>query len=100
MSDLINIKVSKDTLMKLLEDRLHHWTDEEDYIELYIKKYENDYIEGLFDNIVIDIKELVDNDWCSNYSILGVGDYGFDESIENGDYIEINKNETLILIRN
>ena len=100
MSDLINVKISKDTLMKLLEDRLHHLTDEEDYIELYIKKYENDYIEGLFDNIVIDIKELVDNDWCSNYSILGVGDYGFDESIENGDYIEINKNETLILVRN
>ena len=72
----------------------------EDYIELYVKKYENDYIEGLFDNIVIDIKELVDNDWFNNYSILGVGNYGFDESIENGDYVEINKNETLILVRN
>lgn len=100
MSDLINVKISKDTLMGLLENRLYHWTDDEDYINLYMKKYENDYIGGLFDNTTVDIKDLVDNDWCNNYSIRGVGDYGFDEALDEGNYIEINSDETLILIEN
>ena len=60
MSDLINVKVKKETLMKLLEDRLHHWIDEEDYIDLYMKMYESNYDMGLFDNQVIDIDDMVD----------------------------------------
>ena len=99
MSDLINIKVKKEALMKLLEDRLHHWTDEEDYISLYMKMYESHYDMGLFDGQVVDIDELVDNDWCNNFSIIGVGTDNFDELVDNGEYYSINLEETLMLVR-
>ena len=100
MSDLINVKVKKETLMKLLEDRLHHWTDEEDYISLYMKMYESNYNMGLFDGQAIDIDDLVDNDWCNNFSIIGAGTDNFDELLDNGEYYSINLEETLMLVRN
>lgn len=62
------INIEKETLIKMLIDRLRFFTDDPKVIDLFQKMYENEI--ELFSSIEdFDVKTIVDNDYVNNYIV-------------------------------
>lgn len=72
---LINIKMDKEYLLDLLYDRLRYWTDE-DTAELFCKMYDSKLEQGIFNNVVFNVKNIVDNDYINNYRVFSLANKG------------------------
>ena len=68
MKDFIMVKMRTDELYNLFYERLQHWRDEDSKdFKLFIKYYERCIDDGIFENMELDIMQIVDNDivnWC------------------------------------
>ena len=65
---MITVKIDEEDLLEMLVDRVGHWTDDDEVIELYSKYYENMVYGGCFEEAEINIASIVDNDyvnWCT-----------------------------------
>lgn len=68
---VINIKMDKEDLLDLLYDRLVHWTDE-NTAELFCKMYDSKLEQGIFNDVVFNVKGIVDNDYINNYRVFSL----------------------------
>lgn len=94
-----NVILNEEEVLKLFEDRLKFWTEEKSFIDLYMKMYRQDFADGLFDNVKIDVKEIVDNDWVNEYSIYLPGFPEYDEYVDDYEKVRVYGNE-MILVSN
>lgn len=110
----VTVSIDEDDLLEMFEDRVEFWKKDSEDIELFSKMYERQINEGYYDDAVLDIKAIVDNDvvnWCS---ILYPSDEHFEEILEHYknndcdiselkigyDYIEaVTDKEDAILVR-
>lgn len=110
----VTVSIDEDDLLEMFEDRVKFWKKDSEDIELFYKMYERQINEGFYDNSVLDIKTIVDNDvvnWCS---IIYPSYEYFEEILEHYknnnwdiselnigyDYIEaVTDNEDAILVR-
>ena len=76
---MINILVDEDQLLEYFVDRVKFWTDNSDTIELYRKMYENNINSTCYEDSIVDIQQIVDNDYINYCSILSAGEDRFDE---------------------
>ena len=113
------VNLDEEEVLRLLMDRVRHWTDgDEDVEELYRKMYENYVYGGVFDSSEeFNVDAIVDNDyinWCGViykdddgfaalkevYDDQGLGDCSCEDC--EGSYIEaVDRNDepTMFLIR-
>lgn len=63
MSDLVTIKVSKDSLKDAFAERLWYWEGEfcDRFLTALCAMYSDAIDEGAFDNAEVDIQKIVDN---------------------------------------
>lgn len=118
MTALITVKLNKDDLLNMLEERLNRWEASSDpkIKALFLKMYENDLNAGIFSGHEFDPALIVDDDvinWCA---VVEPGDEDFNKLLElykageydvscehlgcGASFIEaVSDNEDLILIR-
>lgn len=72
---MITVQIDEDTLQEMLMNRVEHWTDDNDTLELFEKFYENRIYGGCFDGAELDIMSIVDNDYVNNTSITTREEY-------------------------
>lgn len=65
----ITVQIDEDTAIDMLVDRVKHWTDDDDTIELFEQFYTNRVEGGCFDGADFDVMSIVDNDYVNNTSI-------------------------------
>ena len=65
----INVKMDKEDILDLLYDRLLYWTDV-DIAELFCKMYDLKIEQGVFDNCLFNVKNIVDNDYINKYRVF------------------------------
>lgn len=116
----INVKISEDILISMFAERLRYWakdwSDEE--FNLFIEMYQS-YIDScVFEDIELDIINIVDNDVSNYCQILYINDFDDEEEFKRAiktynegyrdvscdgfdfSFIEaINENKGLILVR-
>lgn len=76
---MITVKMDEDYLVDLLVERVCFWTDDEDIIDLYESMYQNYADGGCFDNMEINIMQIVDNDYINYCDVLCEGDDKYEE---------------------
>ena len=118
MTALITIKINKDVLLNILEERLEIWeaSKSPEVKALFLTMYENYIDNGVFDEQELDPALIVDDDvvnWCA---VVKSGDEDFNKLLElykageydvscehldcGASFIEaVSDNEDLILIR-
>lgn len=78
---MINVKISEDTLLDALVERVRFWSDDSDVVGLFEEYYSNLIDCGGFDGAEVDVMSIVDNDyvnWTSVYS---------EEDLDSEDWI-------------
>ena len=94
---MITVKIDEDELLSMLMNRVEHWTDDRDTLELFEKFYENRIDGGCFDGAELDIMSIVDNDYVNNTSIVTIDEYNKERNEFLRDqiqrFIEENKNQ-------
>lgn len=65
----ITVKIDEDTAVDLLVNRVKHWTDDKDTIELFEQFYTSRVECGCFNDGEFDVMSIVDNDYMNNTSI-------------------------------
>ena len=94
---MITVQIDEDTLQEMLMNRVEHWTDDKDTLELFEKFYENRINGGCFDGAELDIMMIVDNDYINNTSITTIDEYNKERNEFLKDeiqrFIEENKNQ-------
>lgn len=76
---MIKILVDENDLLDALVDRVSYWTDDEDIIKLYEAMYTS-YIDGcVFENMEVNIMQIVDNDYINYCDVIGPDDDDYDE---------------------
>lgn len=94
---MITVRIDEDELLNMLMNRVEHWTDDNDTLELFEKFYENRINGGCFDGAELDIMMIVDNDYVNNTSITTIDEYNkarnefLRDEIQR--FIEENKNQ-------
>lgn len=118
MTALITIKINKDVLLNILEERLEIWeaSKSPETKALFLKMYKNDLDAGIYSGHEFDPALIVDDDvvnWCA---VVKSGDEDFNKLLElykageydvscehldcGASFIEaVSDNEDLILIR-
>ena len=111
---MINIKLTEDTALNMLCDRVNYWTDDETTRELFYKMYENSIDSGCFEDCEFDPMIIVDNDYINYCQVVSADECpelvelykagNYDISCENVGYsfIEAVDNEeepALFLVR-
>lgn len=71
----ITIKIDEADFLEMLVERVRHWTDDEDTIELFEEYYDHMVYGGCFEGTSRSIAEIVDNDYCNNTSIITEEEY-------------------------
>lgn len=66
---MINVKIDASDLLELLVDRTSFHTDDVDTQELFRAYYSELIDSGCCDSMVLDVNQIVDNDYVNNYSI-------------------------------
>ena len=66
---IVNVKMDKEDILDLLYNRLLYWTDE-DTAELFCKMYDLKIEQGVFDNCLFNVKNIVDNDYINKYRVF------------------------------
>lgn len=62
---MISVKINENNLLDLLVKRVEYWTIDSDVINLFKSMYEREIDVGCFENINLDIKRIVDNDYVN-----------------------------------
>lgn len=93
---MVTVTISEDTLLNMLVERVEHWTDDEEIIDLYEQYYENMVYGGCFEGAKLDIMSIVDNDYINNHTIMTYAEYEEKKNEHLRDnikmFIEDNKN--------
>ena len=99
---MITITIDEDTLLEMLLDRIEHWTNDINIIDLYVDYYEKLINSGCFEDCKLEINNIVDNDYINNMAIICKEDFGqWNIESEEDDRIKaFNKEKDLYLIRN
>lgn len=71
---MITVKISEESLLGALDDRVAQWRDDPDTQELYHIMYNNYIYDGCFNGMEIDIDEIVDNDIINYCYVLEEGE--------------------------
>lgn len=84
MTDLITIKVNKDVLLNMLEERLERWeaSKSPEVKALFLKMYKNNIDAGIYSEHEFDPALIVDDDvvnWCA---VVEPGDEDFNKLLE------------------
>ena len=94
---MITVQIDEDTLQEMLMNRVEHWTDDPDTLELFEEFYKNRINGGCFDGAELDIMSIVDNDYVNNTSIVTIDEYNEERNEFLKDeiqrFIEENKNQ-------
>ena len=89
MADYITVRIDKDDAVDMLINRLvDRWTDDDDVVELYGQMYENYTDNGVFEDQVFDVSNIVDNDYVNYCDVIDEDDYRYEEvkkSYEDGE---------------
>ena len=72
---MITVKIDEDELLDMLMNRVEHWTNDKDTLELFEEFYKNRIYGGCFDSAELDIMSIVDNDYINNTSIVTIDEY-------------------------
>ena len=72
---MITVTINEDDLLDMLVERVKHWTDDRETINLYEQYYENMVYSGCFEGAELDIIGVVDNDYVNNMSIVTFEEY-------------------------
>lgn len=75
---MVNMKIEEEDLINLLDERVGHWTDDEDVAELYHEYYENAVYGGCFDGCEFDVKVIVDNDYVNYKRVVYPSDDNYE----------------------
>ena len=82
-NNYIMVKMNKDDLYNLFYDRVKMWREEgSPAFNLFVKYYEKCIDDGLFEEMELDIMQIVENDivnWCD---IVEEGDKDFEKLLE------------------
>ena len=65
----MEIKVDRDSAVEMLVERVGHWTDDSDVLELFEQYYEHMVYGGCYDGCEFDVMSIVDNDYVNNTSV-------------------------------
>lgn len=98
---MITVKIDEDALLKILLDRVNHWTNDEDIIGLYRDYYKNLIYSGFFEGCELNIIVTVDNDYMNNLITISKEDfegYNIEDETDN-NIVALNKAADLYLIR-
>ena len=77
---MITVKIDEETLLDMLVDRVEHWTDDSDVVELYSKYYENMVYGGCFEGAEFDVMSIVDNDYVNWLTVVDREEYEKDRA--------------------
>lgn len=89
MKDYCTVKISTDTLLNMLMDRLDEWHPDQAVRKLYEQMYENYVDGGVFDGGEFDPMLIVDNDWVNYCDVIDSNDENFQKILElydQGEY--------------
>ena len=67
---MITVRMDEYDVIDLLVNRVKHWTDDDDTIELFEQYYTSMVEGGCFDGADLDVMSIVDNDYVNNTSIV------------------------------
>lgn len=97
---MVTVRINEDTLLEMLLDRVEFWTSNEDEINLYRDYYKGLVFDGCLDDCVLDIKNIVDNDYVNYFTIINKKDFEQwnIESEEDNSIKAFNKEKDLYLI--
>lgn len=97
---MITVRIDENTLLKMLLDRVEFWTSNEDEINLYRDYYKGLIFGGCFDDCIVDIKNIVDNDYINYFTIINKKDFEqwSIESEEDNSIKAFDKEKDLYLI--
>lgn len=117
MRDYITVRISPDSLLDMLSERLNHWRktskfDSPKEHELYMEMYQRWIDDGCFDDADLNIDSIVDNDVVNWTTIYYKGDKDFElvmKTFDSGDCevfgigtiesVDNPDNPTMILVR-
>ena len=98
---MITVKIDEDTLLEMLLDRVKHWTNDINIIDLYVDYYEELINSGCFEDCKLGINSIVDNDYI-NY-LVTISEEDFNQwNIEDktdDKIVASNEEKDLYLIR-
>ena len=98
---MVTVTIDEDTLLKMLLDRVEFWTSDESVINLYRDYYEGLIDSGCFENCILDIMSIVDNDYINNLTTISKEDFeqwGIESEVDD-KIVAFNEEEDLYLIR-
>ena len=98
---MITVTIDKDTLLKMLLDRLEYWTSDESVINLYKDYYEGLIDSGCFEDCKLDIMSIVDNDYINYLTVISKEDFeqwNIEDKMDD-KIMAFNEEENLYLIR-
>lgn len=76
------IEVDDDDILSLLEKELDGWNPSPEIKDLYMKMYESQVAEGLFNGGKFNAMEIVDNDWVNWTDVISEGEDYFDDCLK------------------
>lgn len=97
---MVTVKISEDTLLEMLLDRLKSWTSNESVINLYRDYYEGLVYSGFFEDCTLDIMSIVDNDYCNYLAYISKEDFeqwGIESEMDD-KIVAFNEEKDLYLI--
>ena len=65
----ITVQIDEDTAIEMLVDRVKHWTDDSETIELFEQYYTRMVKGGCFGGGGFDVMSIVDNDYVNNTTV-------------------------------
>jgi hypothetical protein len=68
------VRIDNDDALDMFLDELSEWTKDITIIKLFKEMYKNRIDNGYFDNGVCDIKDIVDNDYINNCTVIWESD--------------------------
>ena len=76
---MITVEIENEVALDMLVDRVKFWTDDAEVIELYRKMYKNYIDGGCFDDSILEVMIIVDNDYINYTRIISQGNEEFEE---------------------
>ena len=83
---MITITIDEEDFKDMLVERVKHWTDDEDTIELFEEYYDHMVYGGCFEGSKRSIAEIVDNDYVNNTSVITEEEYN---KVREKEYQEV-----------
>ena len=80
----MTVRIDRYDAIDMLVDRVKHWTDDREVIDLFEEYYSSAVASGCFDGCEFDVMCIVDNDYVNNMTITTREEFEKDRK----DYIE------------